>query len=115
MVSKSNSPESNSAFGGLKIKIPIKDVASVVNPQLHSQAATTVQQPAPIKLKISKGSFTNLNNNSSPPSSSSSAHKKKKEKDKHREKEKSKKSSKHRDRDSDFKETSSYHHQQHTT
>ena len=42
--------KSNSAFGGLKIKIPIKDVASVVNPQLQSQASAT-GQPAPIKFK----------------------------------------------------------------
>jgi hypothetical protein len=107
IVSKPNSPESNSAFGGLKIKIPIKDVASAINPQ---------QAPQPIKLKISKGSFTNLNNNnSSTPSaapmqssssSSSSSHKKK---DKDRDKSKSSKSSKH---GSDYKESSSYHHHQ---
>lgn len=113
ILSKNSSPESQSAYGGggLKIKIPIKDVATAINPQ-------QTPQPAPIKLKISKekfGSFTNLNNNntstpSSTPSmsSSSSSHKKK---DKDREKSKSK-SSKH---GSDFKESSSYHHQQHST
>lgn len=120
IVSKNNSPESNSALGGLKIKIPIKDVASAINPQ-------QTPQPAPIKLKISKekfGSFTNLNNNnntstpsaaapppmSSSSTSSSSSHKNKKDKD--RDKSKSK-SSKH---GSDYKESSSYHHhhQQHS-
>lgn len=109
ILSKNSSPESNSAFGGLKIKIPIKDVATAINPQ---------QTPQPIKLKLSKekfGSFSNLNNNnSSTPStsmssSSTSSHKKK---DKDREKSKSKSSSsKH---GSDFKESSSYH-QQHST
>lgn len=118
ILSKNSSPESNSAFGsgGLKIKIPMKDVASAINPPHQTP------QPAPLKLKISKekfGSFTNLNNNNnntstpsaSMSSTSSSSHKKK---DKDREKSKSSKSSKH---GSDYKESSSsssYHHQQHS-
>lgn len=112
-ISKNNSPESNSGFGGLKIKIPIKDVASAINPQ-------QTPQPAPIKLKISKekfGSFTNLNNNNTstpsaavaaPPTQSSSSSSSHKKKEKDREKSKSK-SSKH---GSDYKESSSYHHHQ---
>lgn len=109
--SKSDSKSSPESYGGIKIKIPInKDTAAAV-PTVKNDGT-----PAPIKLKISKGSFTNINSNANTSTSSttttattsSSHHHHKSKKDKDREKSKSK-SSKHHG-SSDYKEGSSYQH-----
>lgn len=101
-----SSPESMQQVGGLKIKIPIKDVNKTDltggPPPLH---------PAPLKLKIFKEKTGNFNNSSQAlsdgGSSSSSSHKKK---DKDRSKSKS---SKHgnNNNNSEFKDVG-YQHQQ---
>lgn len=84
-----SSPESVHTPGGLKIKIPIKDVNKS---DLNGGPPPMGLPPAPLKLKISKEKMGNFNNTVAPTlsdgggSSSSSSHKKK---DKDRSKSKS--------------------------
>lgn len=100
-----SSPES-SMLGGLKIKIPIKDVNKT-----DLAGAPPLMHPAPLKLKISKekmGGFNNPAQNLSDGGSSSSSHKKK---DKDRSKSKSSKHGNNNNNNSDFKQAG-YQHQQ---
>lgn len=99
-----SSPESVHTPGGLKIKIPIKDVNKTdLVPSLP---------PAPLKLKISKEKIGSFNSSgqaiSDGGSTSSSSHKKK---DKDRSKSKSSKHGSNNNNNSDFKDTG-YQHQQ---
>lgn len=102
-----SSPESMIS-GGLKIKIPIKDVNKT-----ELTGAPPPMHPAPLKLKISKekiGGFNNSTQNISDGGSSSSSSHKKKDKDKDRSKSKS---SKHGNNNNiaEFKDAG-YQHQQ---
>lgn len=94
--------ESMQQAGGLKIKIPIKDVNKDLTgpPLLH---------PAPLKLKISKGNFNNSTQALSDGGSSSSSSHKKKDKDRSKSK-----SSKHgiNNNNSEFKDVGYQQHQQ---
>ena len=100
---KTESKSSPEMMGGLKIKIPIKDVNKT-----DLTGAPPPMHPAPLKLKISKekmGGFNNTSQMSDGGSSSSSTHKKK---DKDRSKSKS---SKHgnNNNNSDFKDAGYQH------
>jgi len=100
-----SSPESLIG-GGLKIKIPIKDVNKT-----DLTGAPPMMHPAPLKLKISKekiGGFNNATQNMSDGGSSSSSSHKKKDKDRSKSK-----SSKHgnNNNNSDYKDAG-YQHQQ---
>jgi hypothetical protein len=103
-----SSPESVHTPGGLRIKIPIKDVNKT---DLASGPPPMGLPPAPLKLKISKekiGGFNNSAPSLSDGGSSSTSHKKK---DKDRSKSKS---SKHgnNNNNSEFKDVGGYQHQQ---
>lgn len=96
---KSDSPSEGMHTGGLKIKIPIKDVNKTDLPPAGSSLPT-----APLKLKISKekiGGFNNSTQNLSDGGSSSSSSHKKKDKDRSKSK-----SSKHgnNNNNSDYKD-----------
>lgn len=99
-----SSPESMQQAGGLKIKIPIKDVNKTDltsgPPPLH---------PGTLKLKISKGNFNNATQALSDGGSSSSSSHKKKDKDRSKSK-----SSKHgnNNNNSEFKDAGGFQHQQ---